>query len=76
MKTSDTERYQGFESLPLRFLNILFITLVLEDYSRGRRGSPAKGVGRVTDARVQIPCPPLKPHEHWIFRVHAVFLLI
>ena len=60
LKTSDTERYQGFESLPLRLYNILYITLLLEDYSRGRRGSPAKGVGRVTDARVQIPCPPPK----------------
>ena len=28
-------------------------------YSRGRRGAPAKGVGRVTGARVQIsPSPP------------------
>ena len=30
-------------------------------YSRGRRGAPAKGVGRVTGARVQIsPSPPIK----------------
>ena len=30
-----------------------------EMYSRGRRGAPAKGVGRVTGARVQIsPSPP------------------
>ena len=30
-----------------------------EMYSRGRRGAPAKGVGRVTGARVQIsPAPP------------------
>ena len=30
-------------------------------YSRGRRGAPAKGVGRVTGARVQIsPSPPNK----------------
>lgn len=30
-------------------------------YSRGRRGAPAKGVGRVTGARVQIsPSPPAK----------------
>ena len=26
-----------------------------EKYSRGRRGAPAKGVGRETGARVQIP---------------------
>ena len=32
-----------------------------EMYSRGRRGAPAKGVGRVTGARVQIsPSPPEK----------------
>ena len=30
-----------------------------EKYSRGRRGAPAKGVGRATGARVQIsPSPP------------------
>ena len=27
----------------------------LQKYSRGRRGAPAKGVGRETAARVQIP---------------------
>ena len=32
-----------------------------EKYSRGRRGAPAKGVGRATGARVQIsPSPPNK----------------
>ena len=30
----------------------------LEKYSRGRRGAPAKGIGRVTGARVQIPPSP------------------
>ena len=31
----------------------------MEQYSRGWRGAPAKGVGRVTGARVQIsPAPP------------------
>ena len=38
-------------------LNIFFITA--EKYSRGRRGAPAKGVGRATGARVQIPLSPL-----------------
>ena len=34
----------------------------LEKYSRGRRGAPAKGVGRETGARVQIPpSPPEQP---------------
>ncbi len=32
--------------------------LFMEKYSRGRRGAPAKGVGRVTGARVQIPPSP------------------
>ena len=33
----------------------------MEWYSRGWRGAPAKGVGRVTGARVQIPLtPPLR----------------
>ena len=32
----------------------------MEMYSSGRRGAPAKGVGRVTGARVQIsPSPPI-----------------
>ena len=30
-----------------------------EKYSRGRRGAPAKGVGRSRGARVQIPLSPL-----------------
>ena len=29
-----------------------------EKYSRGWRGAPAKGVGQVTGARVQIPSSP------------------
>ena len=33
----------------------------MEKYSRGRRGAPAKGVGRETGARVRIsPAPPHK----------------
>ena len=31
---------------------------LLEKYSRGRRGAPAKGIGRETGARVQIPPSP------------------
>ena len=31
----------------------------MEKYSRGWRGAPAKGVGRATGARVQIPLSPL-----------------
>ena len=34
--------------------------MTLEKYSSGRRGAPAKGIGRVTGARVQIPPSALK----------------
>ena len=38
----------------------------LEKYSRGRRGAPAKGVGRATGARVQIPLSPFPfPNDHF-----------
>ena len=37
-----------------------------EKYSRGRRGAPAKGVGRATGARVQIPLSPF-PFSKWLF---------
>ena len=36
----------------------------MEKYSRGRRGAPAKGVGRATGARVQIPLSPLAQEEN------------
>ena len=65
LKTSDTERYRGFESLSLR-------QPALEKYPSGRRGSPAKGVVRVTAARVQIPASPPEPRE---INAREVFLL-
>ena len=34
-----------------------------EKYSRGWRGAPAKGVGRETGARVQIPLSPFGVHD-------------
>ena len=40
LKTSDSERDRGFESHPLRQIN-------MEKYSSGSRGSPAKGLGWV-----------------------------
>ena len=48
----------------MRLKQILFLTnhmeiTTTEKYSRGRRGAPAKGVGRATGARVQIPLSPL-----------------
>ena len=35
----------------------------MKKYSRGRRGAPAKGIGRETGARVQIP--PSSPYLKW-----------
>ena len=43
----------------------------MEKYPRGRRGSPAKGVGRVTVARVQIPLSP--PNKNPPKRVDFLF---
>ena len=40
--------------------NIELLVRSLEKYSRGRRGAPAKGIGRVTGARVQIPPSPFE----------------
>ena len=46
-----------------------------EKYSRGRRGAPAKGVGRVTVARVQIsPSPPMKKDANASFFIGGVFV--
>ena len=59
LKTSDAKapRVRISASPPTQFNN--FINS--EKYSRGRRGAPAKGVGRATGARVQIsPSPPSK----------------
>ena len=56
LKTSDVARHRGFESLSLR--HFFLMVGLMEKYPRGRRGSPAKGVGRVTGARVQIPASP------------------
>ena len=52
----------------MRLKQILFLTnhmeiTTTEKYSRGRRGAPAKGVGRVTGARVQIPPSPFKSQK-------------
>ena len=45
----------------------------MEKYSRGRRGAPAKGVGRATGARVQIP--PSPPNERDNITVSSVITL-
>ena len=39
--------------------DVILYRKYLEKYSSGRRGAPAKGIGRVTGARVQIPLSPL-----------------
>ena len=44
----------------------------MEKYSRGRRGAPAKGVVRVTGARVQISPSPPKTRDGTL--VSALFL--
>ena len=43
-----------------------FTNFALEKYSRGRRGAPAKGVGRETGARVQIPPSPPRRRKRYI----------
>ena len=50
-----------------------FTNFALEKYSRGRRGAPAKGVGRETGARVQIPPSPPEKAPH--FRAGLFILL-
>ena len=44
----------------------------MEKYSRGRRGAPAKGVGRVTGAKVQILSSPPKTRN--VLRAFRIFL--
>ena len=66
-------KHPEFESLPLRFLISTWCYLfwqialyVRRSTQVGRRGAPAKGVGRVTGARVQIsPSPPTQKHTIW-----------
>ena len=58
LKTGDSK--EPWVRIPLSPPFFSFIMSVLEKYSRGRRGSPAKGVGRESCARVQIPLSPPK----------------
>ena len=63
-------KHRGFESLSLRhfspqwcevFKFIYTLIFGMEKYSSGRRGAPAKGVGVLKRARVQIPpSPPIR----------------
>ena len=66
------ESIRGFESHSLRQLNF---SIDLRKYPRGRRGSPAKGVGCLKNAaRVQIP--PSAPHAASILCLRRVFSVI
>ena len=46
----------------------------MEKYSSGRRGTPAKGIGRETGARVQIPPSPPKENIR-TFIIRGVYFL-
>ena len=46
-----------------------------EKYSRGRRGAPAKGIGRETGARVRIPLSPLGRGSHVWLPFFLLFLI-
>ena len=61
LKTSDAERHRGFESHPLRHQWTEYTDFHYAEVLKWWRGAPAKGVGRVTGARVQIsPSAPRK----------------
>ena len=65
LKTGDSVMGHGFESHPLRHTTLKqngdHQFCLMEKYSSGRRGAPAKGVGVLKRARVQIPpSPPRK----------------
>ena len=68
------ESIRGFESHSLRQLNF---SIDLRKYPRGRRGSPAKGVGRVKSAaEVQIlSSAPGKARENIAFSLAFSFIL-
>ena len=68
------ESIRGFESHSLRQLNF---SIDLRKYPRGRRGSPAKGVGRVKSAaEVQIlSSAPRKARENIVFSLAFSFIL-
>ena len=67
------ESIRGFESHSLRQLNF---SIDLRKYPRGRRGSPAKGVGRVKSvAEVQIlSSAPRKARENVAFSLAFSFI--
>ena len=66
LKTGDSKRAVGSNpTLSVLFFwnyNIL-ITIIMEMYPSWWRGSPAKGVGQETGARVRISPSPLRPFK-------------
>ena len=76
LKTSDSQEpwVRIPPSPPADPNKIAPVPLTLEMYSRGRRGAPAKGVGRETVARVQIPPSPPKKSLYAIC-VQALFYI-
>ncbi len=74
LKTSDSARGRGFKSLSLRQNLIVFLLFGTGEIPKfGRRGAPAKGVGRVTGARVQIPLSPPSKNR---MQTHPVFYFL
>ena len=66
MKTGDPQRpWVRIPPSPPFTTESPFTNFALEKYSRGRRGAPAKGVGRETGARVQIPPSPPEKAPHF-----------
>ena len=67
LKTGDSVMGHGFESHPLRHTTLkqngAHQFCLMEKYSSGRRGAPAKGVGVLKRARVQIPPSPPKKNR-------------
>ena len=60
------EKKNGIIKKSVRHCKRHFADEYTEKYSRGRRGAPAKGVGRATGARVQIsPSPPTESVPHF-----------
>ena len=60
--------YYGLKKSVTNYIKML--TSGEEKYSRGRRGAPAKGVGRETGARVRIPLSPLRRSIKWTPKVN------
>ena len=76
MKTSDAKapRVRISASPPFIFLQKLNIKEIRRSTQVGRRGAPAKGVGRESGARVQIP--PSPPLLKYTFALAKVYLFL